>query len=234
MSLSKGNMQSFARRVVKLTWTVKVTVTDYQGPVELLGILSAKNRDRALAGVKVSGPLPDLNIELTYLSHTLDPVEPTSGPTLLPSKTYDDAKEQFDIILIPGGPNVNPPSACPEFIKRQAPGAKYILTVCTGSLVLARTGLLSGKRATTNKFAFRRVQEETKHLGIHWIPKARWVATEDKKIWTGSGVTAGMDLAGGFLDHLVGKEMGLAMRSFIELSMKEEDDDEFAAYHGLV
>jgi len=210
----------------------KVTTTDYQGPVELLGILSAKNRQRALSGV--SENLPDLNIEFTYLSHTLDPVEPTSGPLILPSLTYDDAKEQFDIILIPGGPNVNPPSACPEFIKRQAPGAKYILTVCTGSLILARTGLLSGKRATTNKRAFRSVQEETKHLGITWVPKARWVATKDKKIWSGSGISAGMDLAGGFLDHLVGPELGLAMRSFIELSMKAEDDDEFAAYNGLV
>jgi putative intracellular protease/amidase len=80
---------------------LKVTATDYQGPVELLGILSAKNRERALAGV--SGTLPDLNIEFTYLSHTLDPVEPTAGPNLLPSLTYDDAKEQFDIILVPGG-----------------------------------------------------------------------------------------------------------------------------------
>ncbi|KAJ7902144.1 class I glutamine amidotransferase-like protein [Mycena olivaceomarginata] len=195
----------------------RVTATDYQGPVELLGILSAKNRARALAGV--SGTLPDLNIEFTYLSHTLDPVEPTAGPNLLPSLTYDDAKEQFDIILVPGGPQVDPPRACPEFIKRQAPGAKYILTVCTGSLILARTGLLSGKRATTNKSAFRSVQEETKHLGITWVPKARWVVTEDKKIWTGSGVTAGMDLAGGFLDHLVGPELGVAMRSFIELSV---------------
>ncbi|KAJ7346926.1 class I glutamine amidotransferase-like protein [Mycena albidolilacea] len=210
----------------------RVTVTDYQGPIELLGILSAKNRERALAGV--SGTLPDLNIEFTYLSHTLDPVEPTAGPTLLPSLTYDDAKEQFDIILVPGGPSVNPPRACPEFIERQAPGAKYILTVCTGSLILARTGLLSGKRATTNKSAFRSVQEETKHLGITWVPKARWVVTEDKKIWTGSGVSAGMDLAGGFLDHLVGPELGVAMRSFIELSVRAQDEDEFAAYHKLV
>jgi hypothetical protein len=43
-----------------------------------------------------------------------------------------------------------------------------------------------------------------------------------------------MDIAGGFLDHLMGKERGLASRSFIELSMKAEDDDEFAAYHRLV
>ncbi|KAJ6594198.1 class I glutamine amidotransferase-like protein [Mycena capillaripes] len=209
----------------------RVTTTDYQGPVELLGILSSKNRERAQG---VSKDLPDLYIEFTYLSHTLDPVEPTAGPLALPSLKYDDAKEQFDIILVPGGPNVNPPNACTEFIKRQAPGAKYILSVCTGSLILARAGLLNGKRATTNKAAFRSVQEETKDLPITWVPKARWVATEDKKIWTGSGITAGMDLAGGFVDHLVGKELGLAMRSFIELSMKAEDDDEFAAYHGLV
>jgi len=102
------------------------------------------------------------------------------------------------------------------------------------SLILARTGLLNGKRATTNKSGFRSVQEETKDLGIIWVPKARWVATEDKKIWTSSGITAGMDLAGGFLDDLVGKELGLALRSFLELGMNAEDDDEFAAYHGLV
>ncbi|KAK7005781.1 DJ-1 protein-PfpI domain-containing protein [Favolaschia claudopus] len=209
----------------------RVTTLDYQGPVELLGILSAKSRDRAVrAGIK----MPDLSFEFTYLSHTLEPVEPTSGPAAVPKLTYDDAKQQFDIVLVPGGPSVNPPSACGEFIKRQAPGAKYILTVCTGSLVLARTGLLKGKRATTNKSAFRDVKEETKDLEIDWVPKARWVVTEDKKIWTASGVTAGMDMAGGFLDHLVGPEDGRKLRAFIELSMKAEDDDEFAAYHGLV
>ncbi|KAJ7200698.1 class I glutamine amidotransferase-like protein [Mycena rebaudengoi] len=217
----------------------RVTMLDYQGPVELLGILSPKNRERALAGLTntkfYSGPLTDLpTFELTYLSHTLDPVEPTAGPPVLPSLKYDDATEQFDIILIPGGPQVNPPSSLSDFVKRQAPGAKHILTVCTGSLVLARTGLLNGQRATTNKSAFRAVQEETKDMGITWIPKARWVSTEDKKIWTGSGVTAGMDMTGGFLDYLVGKELGYAMRAIVELSMKAEDDDEFAAYRGLV
>jgi putative intracellular protease/amidase len=81
-------------------WNYKVTATDYQGPVELLGLFSSKNQ-RALA--EVSKNLPDLNIEFTYLLHTLDPVKPTAGPLVLPSVTYDDAKEQFDIILVPGG-----------------------------------------------------------------------------------------------------------------------------------
>lgn len=80
-----------------------VTTTDYQGPVELLGILSSKNRERALNGVLKDLPDPGLNIEFTYLSHTLDPVEPTAGPLALPSLTYDDAQEQFEILLVPGG-----------------------------------------------------------------------------------------------------------------------------------
>ncbi|KAJ7072057.1 class I glutamine amidotransferase-like protein [Mycena amicta] len=212
-----------------------VTTTDYQGPVELLGILSAKNRARALSGLSgVSKELPDFTIEFSYLSHCLDAVEPTAGPLVKPSRTYDEAQEQFDIILVPGGPKVNPPSACNAFIKRQSPGAKYILSVCTGSLILARIGILNGHRATTNKRAFREVQEETKDMPITWVAKARWVSTEDKKIWTASGITAGMDMAGAFLDHLVGVTLGHAMRAFIELSIKAEDEDEFAAYQGLV
>ncbi|KAK7025065.1 DJ-1 protein-PfpI domain-containing protein [Favolaschia claudopus] len=211
-----------------------VTTLDYQGPVELLGMLSAKNREHAAlatAGIHI----PDVTIEFTYLSHTLEPVEPIAGPPVVPSLTYENAKEQFDIVLIPGGMyNAASRGACAEFIKKQAAGAKHILSVCTGSLILARTGLLSGKRATTNKFAFRMVQEETKDLGVIWVPKARWVVTEDKKIWTASGITAGADMAGGFLDYLIGKDGGYRLRSFIELSMKTEEDDEFAAYHGLV
>ncbi|KAF7315676.1 DJ-1 protein-PfpI domain-containing protein [Mycena indigotica] len=208
----------------------RVTTTDYQGPVELLGLLSAQ---------KVKPPIlaknaPNFTIDITYLSHTLEPVQPIVGPRVQPDRTYDDAQEQFDIILVPGGPMVNPPSACNDFIKRQSPGAKYILSVCTGSLVLARLGLLNGHSATTNKSAFRAVQAETKDLPITWVEKARWVVSEDKKIWTASGITAGMDMAGGFLDHIAGKEYGLVCRSFLEMSVKNEGDDEFAAYHGLV
>lgn len=49
-----------------------------------------------------------------------------------------------------------------EFIKKQAPGVKYILTVCTGSWIFAGTGLLDGKKATTNKAYFTRVVVRSK------------------------------------------------------------------------
>ena len=81
------------------------------------------------------------------------------------------------------------PKSLVDFIKAQAPGAKYVLSVCTGSEVLARAGVLNGKRATTNKFSFKRIQEETRDLVVTWVPKARWVV--DGNVWSSSGVTAG-------------------------------------------
>jgi len=76
-----------------------------------------------------------------------------------------------------------------NFIQRQEPGTEYILSVCTGSWILSATGLLNGKKATTNKALYKVVVESTKDLNITWIPKARYVV--DGKYWTSSGVTAG-------------------------------------------
>ena len=84
------------------------------------------------------------------------------------------------------------PQSLLDFVKRQAPGAQYVLSVCTGSEVLAHAGVLQGKRATTNKASFKRIVDETRELGITWVPKARWVV--DGKIWTSSGVTAGKSM----------------------------------------
>ncbi|KAJ7837724.1 hypothetical protein B0H13DRAFT_2105230 [Mycena leptocephala] len=95
---------------------------------------------------------------------------------------------------------------------------------CTGSLILARTGLLNGQRATTNKRAFRSVRSVSEpefrrdqDLPITWVPKARWVPRKTRN-WTGSGIPQRR-----ILDHLVGEELHEAA-----------DDDEFAAYNGLV
>ncbi|KAK0196622.1 class I glutamine amidotransferase-like protein [Armillaria mellea] len=213
------------------------TSLDYQGPVELLGTRSTKIRE--LLPDILGADKVNCAIDATYLANTLDPIAPLAGPKLLADQTYDDAKEQFDIILVPGGACSARRDAFVQldlmnFLKRQGPNAKHILTVCTGSWVLSSTGLLDGKRATTNKEMFKVIKEDTKDLPITWIAKARWVATEDKKIWTSSGVTAGMDLAYAFLEYITGKGPAEASAAFVEMIVNGEGDDPFAATNGLV
>jgi putative intracellular protease/amidase len=139
------------------------------------------------------------------------------------------------------GPGARPHNVHPSlniFIQKQAPGAKYILTVCTGSWILANTGLLDGKNATTNKASFNTIKVRspilTKPLNpifcqantsseINWVPQARWVV--DGNIWTSSGVSAGENIRS---DHLKpagswGCYLGIDMASrFVEHLVGED------------
>lgn len=77
-----------------------VTVLDYQGTVELLGFATEENTTR------LPFPMPSFIFHFTYVSHTLEPIHPVSGPAILPQATYKDLlteKKQFDIIFVPGG-----------------------------------------------------------------------------------------------------------------------------------
>ncbi|THH02073.1 hypothetical protein EW026_g731 [Hermanssonia centrifuga] len=210
-----------------------VTILDFVGPMELLGFISPK----ALTSRSMPAPVA-YAIEPVYFSVSKEPVESQAGVALLPTRTYEEVipEEQFDVLLIPGGVGTRPeicPKSLLDFIKRQAPNAKYVLSVCTGSEVLAQAGMLEGKRATTNKSSFNRIKEYTvKQHQIEWVPKARWVV--DGRFWTSSGVTAGADMAYAFLVQLVGQDLANFVRGIVELSIHKEDDDEFAEFYGLV
>ncbi|KAJ4480964.1 class I glutamine amidotransferase-like protein [Lentinula aciculospora] len=218
-----------------------VTILDYQGPIELLGGFSTDLRAKPDSYLhKFKQYLPSFAIDVEYLSDSEDAVIPSAGPRVLPTGTYEGvmkAGKQFDILLIPGGPTASPAHAHPsllQFLKQQAPGAKHILTICSGSWILAGTGLLDGKKATTNKMLYNIITVHTKDMNITWIPKARYVVNDDKKIWTSSGVTAGMDLAHAFLEYLAGHDTADKLGMVLEMSYKQAGDDEFAAIHGLV
>lgn len=77
-------------------------------------------------------------------------------------------------------------SAAVQFVKDTYPKLRYLNTICTGSALLARTGILDGRRATSNKAFYKIVTAE--RPAVNWIPKARWVV--DGNIYTSSGVSA--------------------------------------------
>jgi transcriptional regulator GlxA family with amidase domain len=106
------------------------------------------------------------------------------------------------ILMIPGGfgtrKEVNNAYLI-GMIKEKAEKSEYVLTVCTGSALLARTGLLDGKKATSNKISFDWVMEQNKK--VYWVKKARWV--RDGKYYTSAGVSAGIDMMLGFISDTV-------------------------------
>src|SRR5207237_397963 len=80
------------------------------------------------------------------------PIVSATGLRLTPDTTFDDCG-QFDVLCVPGGVGVNPlmtDEAVLSFLRRQARGARFVTSVCTGALVLGAAGLLRGKRATTH------------------------------------------------------------------------------------
>jgi len=99
--------------------------------------------------------------------------------------------ERADLILVPGGPGQTDAMLDPAFIaevKRLGEGARYVTSVCTGSLILAAAGLLTGKRAGCH-WAYR---ELLSAFGA--VPDPARVV-RDGNAFTGGGVTAGIDIA---------------------------------------
>ena len=90
--------------------------------------------------------------------------------------------------------------------------AKNVLSICTGSALLAKSGVLDNRKATSNKKAFEWVQ--TTSSNINWIRNARWVI--DGKYYTSSGVSAGMDTALGFVSDLYGNDKAMQIAKDIE------------------
>lgn len=180
---------------------------DVFGPVEIFGRLTEEYQ---VSFYSLSGGL----------------IENTHGVSIL-KKTLADIQNGVDIFLIPGGygtrVEVNRVLLIDK-IREISALSKYVLTVCTGIALLAKTGLLDGRKATTNKRAFDWVA--TQGLNVNWVRRARWVV--DDKYYTSSGVSAGMDMTLGFLQDMHGIGFARNVAHTIEYTWQEnKDEDDF-------
>ena len=111
-------------------------------------------------------------------------------------------------------------------IKEVSLSSDYVLTVCTGSALLAKSGLLDYRKATSNKRAFSWVM--TNGTEVDWDKKARWKV--DDNYYTSSGVSAGMDMALGFLADRHGIDFARNVAWEIEYNwIEDKDNDTFTA-----
>jgi cyclohexyl-isocyanide hydratase len=120
--------------------------------------------------------------------------------------------ESCDLICVPGGPGQTAAMMDVDFmahVRRLGEGAKYVTSVCTGSLILAAAGLLAGNRAASH-WAYR---DMLANFGA--IPDAARVV-RDGNTFTGGGVTAGIDFALVVAAELVGEQTAKAIQLMLE------------------
>ncbi len=133
---------------------------------------------------------------------------------------------QTDILLVPGGFGTRQLVYNKPFLQTLttlADQADWVLSVCTGSALLAKSGVLDGRRATSNKLAWQWVITQSDQ--VNWVKQARWVV--DGKFYTSSGVSAGMDMALGFIAdrHGVDTAHQIAQHTEFRWQANSEIDD---------
>ncbi|GKX50205.1 DJ-1/PfpI family protein [Budvicia aquatica] len=168
-----------------------------------------------LTQLDLTGPLEvfsrfkQLTVHLVW--KTLDPVEDAGGLRILPSVTMVDCP-QADILFVPGGPGqvtLMEDADTLTFLKQQAEQADYVTSVCTGSLVLAAAGVLTGYRATCHWLSLSQLA----YFGIE--PVNQRVVIDRNRI-TGAGVTSGIDFALTLCGELFGAESAKKVQLSLE------------------
>ena len=189
-------------------------------PERLIGMLIFPR----LTQLDMTGPyevlarLPNTRVHL--VAHSMAPVKTDRGMEIVPTVTLADCP-QFDLVMVPGGAgqqDLMEDAVVLEFLRKQAAGAKYVTSVCTGSLVLGAAGLLKGKRAASH-WAWRHAL-----ASFGAIPDPSRVV-RDGNVFTGGGVTAGIDFALTVLAEIAGIDHAQA----VQLAMEYAPDPPFHA-----
>jgi transcriptional regulator GlxA family with amidase domain len=184
-----------------------VAVLDVAGPFEVLsrarlepGVESRRNEEAAL-------------FDVFTVARTREPVTATGGLVLVPRHAFADAPP-IDLLLVPGGFGTRPLLQDAEvvgWIRATAAKARLTASVCTGALLLARAGLLDGRRATTHWGSFGLLASLGRDITVD--REARFV---DDVVLTSAGVASGLDMALHVVERLFGRAVADETARYIE------------------
>ena len=185
----------------------------------------------------VFGPLEMFGLaadhfEIRLISQTGGVVASRQGPKSVSDDSFNTAPA-IDVLLVPGGigtrREVNNPVLL-DWLKERSQQAELVASVCTGSALLAKAGVLDGLRATSNKLAFAWAASQSEK--VQWQKRSRWV--EDGKVFTSSGVSAGIDMSLAVIAKLVSQQAAEDTATFAEYSWQRDANcDPFASVAGV-
>ncbi len=187
-----------------------VEVLDFAGPFEIFSVTGLRNK----------------NQEKPFNVFTIaenSSIKARNELQVIPNYTFGN-HPQIDILLIPGGGGFHADGSpfgsrkemhnelLLNWIKEIYPKLDLLLSVCTGSLILAKAGLLEGLKATTHWLAASQMQEVAPNTEL--IMNERWV--DNGKIVLSAGVSAGIDMSLYVVSKLLGKESALETAQYIQ------------------
>ncbi len=183
---------------------------DLYGPLEMFG--SLKEEFTILTIAQESGAVASVQGPATVADFSF-----TAAPPL-------------DLLLVPGGMGTVAElgnKTFLDFLRDRTPRAELVMSVCSGSALLAKAGLLDGKQATSNKMFFELARSQS--AAVDWVEQARWVV--DGKFATSSGVSAGIDMALAVIEQLVSSEAAERVAISTEYQWHRDSSvDPFTAY----
>jgi transcriptional regulator GlxA family with amidase domain len=199
-----------AMRVVMVVYP-DVQVLDVTGPLEVFA-----NANRRLDQL---GDRRAPRYELELVAPEAGSVRSTSGLALGPVRALRDFRGPVDTLLVAGGDGSRQAigdGALVGFVRRTAPRARRVASVCSGAFVLAEAGLLDGRRATTHWVACDELAARYPRVRVESDP----IFVRDGKYWSSAGVCAGMDLALALVEQDHGRELALTVARWLVLFLK--------------
>ncbi len=182
-------------------------VLDVYGPVEMWGNVS--------------------EFDVFMVAEAKGPVRSAQGIATVATYSFDDAPH-IDILMVPGGNGTIPQlknQKLLEFLQSRHAASTWTTSVCTGSALLAKAGVLDGLQATSNKAFFSLAKNQSDK--VQWVERARWV--EDGKVFTSSGVSAGTDMSLALVAQIFGLDRARQLATQLEYQWHEDKDvDPFA------
>jgi transcriptional regulator GlxA family with amidase domain len=184
-----------------------VEVLDFAGPFEVF------SRTRLTPGAESRRDEDSAPFQAFTVAKTKQKIRAVGNLVVEPHYSFSDAP-QIDIAVIPGGWGSRKVMEDPEvlsWVQRVAQSARYTTSVCTGALVLARAGLLAGRRATTHWAAYDLL--ESLDEGVKVIRDVRVVKDG---VFSSGGVSAGIDMAFALVEEICGLSVADETAHYIE------------------
>lgn len=186
-------------------------VLDIVGPLEVF----------AMAGMLLKERVVDMTpaYQISILAKHKGIFSTFSGVKLVADCSWREFSEPLDTLFIAGGPDVSPLTDDRHFlewIREREKHVRRLCSICTGSFVLARAGLLDGKRATTHWIAIKEMQSCFPEITVDC--DALYI--RDGHIATSAGITSGMDLALALVEEDYGKHLSLEVARMLVMYLK--------------